>query len=153
MPRPPRQPLARPRPGFATADRLHSAAIHLLRTLRVEDRASGLSAPRLSALSVLVFGGPRSMSALALAEQVQPPTITRLVAEMEKDGLVERVRSEQDRRVLTVRATAEGRRLLVEGRRRRVARLAAALEGLPAADRKLLARAAELIEQVARPDG
>jgi len=151
MPRPPRQPAPRPRPGFATADRLHSAAIHLLRTLRVEDRASGLSAPRLSALSVLVFGGPRTMSALAQAEQVQPPTITRLVAEMEKDGLVERVRSEQDRRVLTMRATAEGRRLLEEGRRRRVARLAAALEALPAADRKLLARAAELIEDVARP--
>jgi DNA-binding MarR family transcriptional regulator len=93
------------------------------------------------------------MSALAQAEQVQPPTITRLVAEMEKDGLVERVRSEADRRVLTVRATPEGRRLLEEGRRRRVARLAAALEALPAADRKLLARAAELIEQVARPEG
>ena len=152
MPRPPRQPTARPRPGFATADRLHSAAIHLLRTLRVEDRASGLSAPRLSALSVLVFGGPRTMSALAQAEQVQPPTITRLVAEMEKEGLVERVRSEADRRVLTVRATPEGRRLLEEGRRRRVARLAAALEALPAGDRKLLARAAELIEQVARPE-
>jgi len=152
MPRLPRQPASRPRPGFATADRLHSAAIHLLRTLRVEDRASGLSAPRLSALSVLVFGGPRTMSALALAEQVQPPTITRLVAEMEKDGLVERVRSAQDRRVLTVRATAEGRRLLEEGRRRRVARLASALEALPAADRKLLARAAELIEEIARPE-
>jgi DNA-binding MarR family transcriptional regulator len=69
---------------------------------------------------------------------------------MEKDGLVERIRSQEDRRVLTVRATAQGRRLLEESRRRRVAKLAAALEALPAADRKLLARAAELLEQVAR---
>ena len=82
---------------------------------------------------------------------MQPPTITKLVTEMERDGLVERVRSREDRRVLTVRATAEGRRLLEEGRRRRVIRLAAALEALPAAERKLLGRAAELIERLARP--
>ncbi len=91
------------------------------------------------------------MSALAQAEQVQPPTITKLVTEMERDGLVERVRSREDRRVLTVRPTAQGRRLLEEGRRRRVIRLAAALEALPPAQRKLLARAAELIERLARP--
>jgi DNA-binding MarR family transcriptional regulator len=151
MPRHSRQPAPRPQAEFPTADRLHSAAIHLLRSLRVEDRASGLSGPRLSALSVIVFGGPLTMSALAQAEQVQPPTITKLVTEMEREGLVERVRSREDRRVLTVRATAEGRRLLEEGRRRRVIRLAAALEALPAAERKLLSRAAELIERLARP--
>jgi len=136
---------------FGTADRLHSAAIHLLRSLRVEDRASGLSGPRLSALSVVVFGGPLTMSALAQAEQVQPPTITKLVREMEREGLVERVRDHDDRRVLMVRATARGRQLLEEGRRRRVVRLAAALEALPKSDRTLVARAAELIERLARP--
>ncbi len=137
--------------AFAAADRLHSAAIHLLRAIRVEDKASGLSGPRLSALSVLVFGGPLPMSALAAAEQVQPPTISRLVRELERAGLVERVRDRDDRRVLQVRATALGRRLMEEGRRRRVARLAAALEALPAADRRLLARSAELIERLANP--
>ena len=151
MPPRSRQPGPQPSPEAATADRLHSAAIHLLRSLRVEDRASGLSGPRLSALSVIVFAGPVTMSALAQAEQVQPPTITRLVAEMERDGLVERVRSSEDRRVLTVRATAAGKQLLMEGRRRRVARLAAALAALPAADRKLLARAAELLDGLAKP--
>ena len=68
-----RQPVPPPPdapPGFGTADRLHSAAIHLLRSLRVEDQVSGLSGPRLSALSVIVFGGPLPMSALAAAEQV-----------------------------------------------------------------------------------
>ncbi len=47
------------------ADRLHSAAIHLLRRLRREDDASGLPAPQLSALSVIVFGGPIAIGALA----------------------------------------------------------------------------------------
>jgi DNA-binding MarR family transcriptional regulator len=138
-------------PGFATADRLHSAAIHLLRSLRVEDRASGLSAPRLSALSVIVFGGPIAMSALAAAEQVRPPTISRLVAELERLGLVERDPDPADRRGVKVRATAKGRQLLEEGRRRRVGRLGAALEALPPRERKLLARAAVLIEALVRP--
>jgi DNA-binding MarR family transcriptional regulator len=150
MPGQRRQPEPSPA-AFTAADRLHSAAIRLLRSIRVEDRASGLSGPRLSALSVVVFGGPLPMSALAAAEQVQPPTISRLVAELERDGLVERVRDQEDRRVLQVRATALGRRLMEEGRRRRVVRLAAALEALPAPDRKLLARAAELILRLANP--
>jgi DNA-binding MarR family transcriptional regulator len=139
------------RPGFATADRLHSAAIHLLRSLRTEDSASGLSGPRLSALSVIVFAGPIAMSALAAAEQVRPPTMTRLVAELERRGLVERERDPDDHRGVRVRATTIGRELLEEGRRRRVVRLAAALEALPPAERKLLARAAELIEAMVRP--
>src|SRR6476646_4707632 len=70
------------------ADRLHSVAIHILRRLRREDDASGLPAPQLSALSVIVFGGPITLGALAAAEQVRPPTITRLVATLEDAGLV-----------------------------------------------------------------
>jgi DNA-binding MarR family transcriptional regulator len=152
---PPSRPAAHAprRPGFATADRLHSAAIHLLRSLRAEDSASGLSGPRLSALSVIVFAGPLAMSALAAAEQVRPPTITRLVAELERRGLVERVRDPDDLRGIRVRATARGIELLEEGRRRRVVRLAAALEALPLRERRLLAQAAELIEELVRPGG
>src|SRR5918992_1439308 len=73
-----------------TADRLHSAAIHLLRRLRRVDVASGLTAPRLSALSVVVFSGPLTLGALAAAEQVQPPTMTRIVGALEAAGLVQR---------------------------------------------------------------
>jgi hypothetical protein len=76
-----------------TADRLHSAAIHLLRRLRREDAKSGLSAPRLSALSVLVFGGPLTLGELANAEQVRPPTMTRLVTALEADGRVSPTRA------------------------------------------------------------
>src|SRR5829696_10222779 len=104
---PPR--IARPKraaaPASATdlADRLHSAAIHLLRRLRREDDASGLPAPQLSAMSVIVFGGPITLGALASAEQVRPPTITKLVAALEEHGLVERETDPEDRRVIRVK--------------------------------------------------
>jgi DNA-binding MarR family transcriptional regulator len=130
----------------AEADRLHSAAIHLLRWLRREDAPSGLSAPRLSALSVVVMGGPLTLGALAAAEQVRPPTMSRLVDALEAEGLVVREPDPDDGRATRVRATPHGARLLAQGRARRVRRLAAALDALPPADRATLARAAELLE-------
>jgi DNA-binding MarR family transcriptional regulator len=132
------------------ADRLHSAAIHLLRRLRREDDASGLPAPQLSAMSVIVFGGPITLGALASAEQVRPPTITKLVAVLEEQGLVERETDPADRRVVRVKATARGARLLYDGRRRRVASLAESLGQLPAADRAALSNAVPILEKVAR---
>lgn len=139
-----------PRPADV-ADRLHSAAIHLLRRLRGEDAATGLSAPRLSALSVIVFAGPLTLGALAEAEQVRPPTISRLVKELEAAGLVERLPDARDGRVHRVRATDRGRELLQEGRTRRVVALAQDLEALPAEDLAALARAATLLERLALP--
>ncbi len=136
----------------ALAQRLHGAAIHLLRRLRAEDVASGLTAPRASALSVLVFAGPRSIGELAAAEQVRPPTISRLVQELERDGLVRREADSEDARVQRVHATTAGEALLHAGRARRVARLAESLAALSAADRRLLERAAPLLEALARPE-
>src|SRR5262245_22540791 len=92
--------------SLKVADRLHSGAIRILRRLRAEDRATGLSGPRASVLSVVVFRGPQTMGALADAEQVRPPTITRLVEGLEHMGLVRRSRSPSDRRVQVVEATA-----------------------------------------------
>src|SRR5262245_16003231 len=100
------------------ADRLHSAAIRLLRGLRRQDDASGLSAPRLSALSVLVFAGPRTLGELAAAEQVRPPTMTRLVAALEAEGLVAREGDPQDARRVRLKPTARGRSILRKGRAR-----------------------------------
>jgi DNA-binding MarR family transcriptional regulator len=134
------------------ADRLHSAAIHLLRRLRREDDASGLSAPRLSALSVIVFGGPITLGALAAAEQVRPPTMTRLVQSLEQDGLVTREAVAGDARAVMIRATPRGAKLLGEGRTRRVKRLATDLAALEAAELHLLARAAVLLERVTRAE-
>lgn len=135
-----------------TADRLHSAAIHLLRRLRGEDVVSGLSGPRLSALSVIVFGGPVSLTALAAAEQVRPPTMTRLVHGLVRAGLVERLAHPSDGRAQRIRATAKGRRLLEEGRRRRVARLADTIARLSGAERRALRQAAEMLDRIAREE-
>ena len=136
----------------AVADRLHSAAIHLLRRLRREDPASGLSPARLSALSVVVFAGPVTIGQLAGAEQVSAPTMTRLLVGMERDGLLKRERDANDGRVVWIRATPSGTRILQEGRRRRVHTLAKELEALSAADLATLARAADLIEHVTVSD-
>src|SRR5437868_11146979 len=103
----------------AVADRLHSAAIHLLRRLRAADAASGLTASRLSALSVVVFGGPQTITALAAAEQVRLPTMTRLVQGLERDGLVTRAPDPRDRRRVVVRATAPAPRRLPDAPPRR----------------------------------
>ncbi|HEU5170390.1 MAG TPA: MarR family transcriptional regulator [Gemmatimonadales bacterium] len=132
------------------ADRLHSAAIHLLRRLRRTDPASGLSAPRLSALSVLVFGGPLGLRALAAAEQVRPPTMVRLVRALEVQGLVRRDPDPTDRRRVRFRATPRGRALLRRGRARRIAVLARGLAGLERRERALLARAVPVLERLLR---
>src|SRR5215468_1209981 len=132
-----------------TADKLHSAAIHLLRRLRVRDRESGIGPAQLSALSVLVFGGARSLGELADAEQVRPPTMSRIVTGLERAGLVKRHATEDGRRV-RLEATAKGTKILQEGRRRRVESLAQALSSLPEEGRQRLAELAGMLEQVLR---
>src|SRR5262250_1499425 len=100
------------------ADRLHSAAIHLLRLVRVQDTASGIGPARLSALSVIVFGGPISLNDLAAAEQVHPPTMSRIVDALEAAGLARRRSNQEDRRAVLIEATARGSAVLRAGRRR-----------------------------------
>ncbi|HXV90152.1 MAG TPA: MarR family transcriptional regulator [Gemmatimonadales bacterium] len=114
----------------AVADRLHSAAIHLLRRVRRHDAALGVGPAALSALSVLVFGGPRSLSRLAAAEQVRLPTMSRIVAGLERAGLARREPDPTDRRAFVIHPTPRGRATVRRGRRRRVAALAALLAPL-----------------------
>jgi DNA-binding MarR family transcriptional regulator len=134
-------------PDDELAPRLHSAVLHLLRRLAQEDRASGQTPARLSALSVLVFAGPRSIGRLARDERVTAPTMTRLVAGLERDGLVARAADPNDRRSSRLDATDEGRRILLEGRERRIAALAALLDSTSAREREALARASDIIER------
>jgi DNA-binding MarR family transcriptional regulator len=143
---------ASPPPGRVEklADSLHSAAIHLLRRLRKQDDATGLSPARLSALSVIAFGGPMRISDLARAEQVRTPTITPIVSALEQDGLIVRDADTADGRVWVLRATAKGQRLMAEGRARRVATLAAQLRALAPKERAVLEQAAALLHQLAR---
>ncbi len=133
------------------ADRLHSAAIHVLRLVRREDETSGLTAPRLSALSVVVFAGPITLRDLAAAEGVTPPTMTRLVDGLEGDGLVVRRDDPSDGRAIRIRATAKGTKLLMNARARRVAALTARVADLSADDQDLLGRAAEVMERLSLP--
>src|SRR5713101_7865800 len=135
--------------GFETADRLHSAAIHLLRRLRVRDRESGVGPAQLSALSVLVFGGPRSLGELADAEQVRPPTMSRIVASLEREALVRRRPTEDGRRV-RLEATARGTKILQEGRKRRVQSLAHALGSLEEEELAHLGEFAGILHQIIR---
>jgi DNA-binding MarR family transcriptional regulator len=99
------------------ADRIHSAAIHLLRRVReVDAKAMGLSPARASALSVLVFGGARSLTELADAERVTPATMSKLVTGLERDGLVRRYPNVNDARAIRIESTARARRILERGR-------------------------------------
>jgi len=130
----------------AVADRIHSAAIHILRRVRREDPGMGLSGPRASALSVVVFAGPITLGALAAAEQVRPPTMTHLVRALERMGLVTRVADPADGRIVRIAATRRGKALLEAGRARRVNALSRQLRTLPKRDLAVLARAADLLD-------
>jgi DNA-binding MarR family transcriptional regulator len=130
------------------ADRIHSAAIHLLRHVAREDPKAGITAARLSALSVIVFAGPLGLTALADAQQVRPPTMTRIVNALEAAGLVEKRRRG---RTVTLTATPAGRALLEDARARRLAVLADRLRRLDPGEVATVAEAAELIERAIRP--
>src|SRR5712671_290801 len=106
------------------ADRLHSAAIRLLRLVRAQDAITNIGPAQLSALSVLVFGGAMSLKRLAAAEQVRPPTMSRIVAALEKQRLVQREILRNDRREIRLHVTAKGSSLMYEARKRRVSALA-----------------------------
>lgn len=129
------------------ADRLHSAAIHVLRRAAEEDRAAGLSRARLSALSVVVFRGPLSLGELAAAEGVRSATMTGIVNGLERDGLVRRRPHGSDRRAVSIEVTTAGRRLLERARKRRIERIASKLDDLSANELEVLRHAAELLDE------
>ena len=129
------------------ADRFHSAAIHALRHVRREDPATGLSAARLSALSVLVYGGPRTLGELAAAEQVRPATMTRIAQSLVEDGYARREADPADGRVVRLSATPKGRRVMQKGRERRVTNLARLLGRLSPEEVGQVREAAELVEK------
>ena len=130
------------------AQQLHSVAIHLLRRLRRTDDQMGLSGPRASALSVLVFGGPLSLAQLAKAEQVRPPTMARLVDALEATGLARREADPSDLRAVRIHATAKGRKLLLQGRARRLRELTRILEAASAAERAALADTVSTLQRL-----
>jgi DNA-binding MarR family transcriptional regulator len=139
------KPRQDPDSAMDLADRLHSVAIHLLRRARREDAAMGLPPAQASVLSVLVFGGARTLSALADVEQVKAPTMTRIVDALERAGLAQRQPDADDRRKLSIAATTAGIRLMQQGRSRRVKALAQLLADLYRDERATLDSAIALL--------
>ncbi len=130
------------------ADRIHSAAIHLLRRVReVDAKAMGISPARASALSVLVFGGARSLSELAAEERVTAATMSKLVSALEREGLVRRYPDVNDARAIRIEATVKARRILERGRARRLDRLESLLAEASGAEVDAVRRAAEVVER------
>jgi DNA-binding MarR family transcriptional regulator len=132
------------------ANQMHSGAIHLLRHVAEVDAGSGLSPARLSALSVIVYGGPLTMTELAAAERVSAGTITSSVTGLESSGLVTRRREGRDARQVTVEATEAGRTLMAESRQRRIAVLLPGLASLSDQERAAVATATAATERMLR---
>ncbi len=135
---------------LAVANGLHSAAIHLLRRLRKQDAATGEGPARLSALSVLVFGGPKTLGELAAAEQVKPPTMSRIVAGMVRSRLVHVDRNPDDARRMHIRPSKKGIKLLQKGRRLRIDYLASRLERLSTLELAELGKGVEILSRTLR---
>jgi DNA-binding MarR family transcriptional regulator len=127
------------------APRLRLVITRMARRLRQEGGAD-LGPSQTAALATIERYGPLSPSELAKRERIKRPTATRIVANLEAAGLVERVRDPEDGRASILTATAEGRQLLRRLRARKTAYLATRLHGLPAEDRQTLERAADLLE-------
>ena len=134
--------------ALSLAEGLNSVAIHLVRRLRRADVALRVGPSRLSALSVLVFGGPHSLGELARTEQVTPATMSRLVSGLEADRLAVRRANLEDRRALRITATPKGRRLMYRGRRLRVEKLAGQLRDLTPGDLNQLERGVEILRSL-----
>ena len=145
------KPKSQPRSAVdAVADRLHSAAIHLLRRVRNQDTVTGEGPARLSALSVLVFSGSKTLGELAVAEQVKPPTMSHVVAGLKRSRLVEITADAHDARRRQIHATSKGVALLRAGRKRRVSYLADCLTCLSKQELARLCEALDLLEGILR---
>lgn len=134
-------------PALASALRL--AVMRLARRMRAERPQSALTLTQLSALATLDRHGPVTPRELAAAERVTPPSMTRVVAALEAAGLASRTDHPSDGRQVLLEATAEGRSLLREDRRRREAWLAQRLRELDPDERDVLARAAQILDRLA----
>jgi len=134
--------------SLRAAEALHSGAIRVLRLVRAEDAQAGIGPAQLSALSVLVFAGEKTVGELAALEQVQPPTMSRIVDGLAQKKLVERVSSANDRRTVQITATPAGRKLLLAGRDRRVRALAKRFDGLSKKEVETLLAAAEIMKRI-----
>ena len=114
----------------ALADALRPALLQVGRELRREARAVGVSPEQVSLLVAIKYAPGIGLRELADRERVSPPAMTKHVDRLERDGLVARTPSAEDRRRVGVSLTEEGQRVLRRVRSRRTAWLAQRLRGL-----------------------
>jgi DNA-binding MarR family transcriptional regulator len=142
-------PTTAPPDTAAIAARLRLGVTRLARRLRQEAEA-GITPSMLSALSTLDRQGTLTMGDLCAVEQVQPPTMTRIVAALLEAGLIAREPDPADGRVAWVRLTPEGRKLLERSRGRKEAFLAKALRELDSRELATLEDATEILERITK---
>ena len=135
------------------ADAMVMAAIRLTRTLRAQNRSAELSGPQISALAAIVYSDQITARELARLEEVTPATISRLLASMEAAGLIARTRDEKDARLYRIHATADGRRLIEHGHRKRLMPLAKVIGNLSSQERLNLASSADVWQRLIRELG
>jgi DNA-binding MarR family transcriptional regulator len=129
---------------------LREAITRLNRRVRQARPVGDLTFSQLSALTSLQLAGALTPRELADMERVQPPTMTKIVGKLEDRGLVARTPHPTDRRQVILAATEEGRAVYAQFERARNEWLARELSDLDADDRDTLARAAEILQKVAR---
>ena len=134
-------------PVAELAGQLRLAVTRTARRLRREGGGE-LTASLTAALASVANHGPLTPSELARREGVQRPTATKLVAKLEAAGLVGRTGALEDGRSFVIAVTDEGRAVLAAIRARKDSYLAGRLEALPEKDRAVLARAAQLLEEL-----
>lgn len=132
-----------------TASQLRNAVVRTSRALRQEAAAeTGLSPTQTAALASIGRSGPLTPSELAEIERVKRPTMTRTLACLEREGLIERTPDPADGRSSLVAVNDAGRERLARLRRRKSAYLARRLRKLDPDEVETLARAAELLERM-----
>ena len=133
------------------AARLRLSATRLARRLRKE-AGSGLSPSQGSALAAVHNHGPLTLGALAEHERVAPPTITKVVAFLESQGLVVRSADPTDGRVSKVTTTKAGDDLVEESRRRKTAWLTTQVGQLSADEQARLSDALDVLDHLCEQD-
>jgi DNA-binding MarR family transcriptional regulator len=135
-----------------TADLAHDlrlATMRLARRLRQQRADHGLPLGQLSVLATLDRCGPLTPGALAAHEQVRPPSMTKVLANLSEGGYVDRTPDPTDGRQQVVSLTDRARTLLYEDRRRRDEWLAEHLLGLDREQRAALRAALPVLEVLA----
>ncbi|HEY3953362.1 MAG TPA: MarR family transcriptional regulator [Streptosporangiaceae bacterium] len=131
------------------ATEIRQGVTRLSRRLRSERPSGGLSSSKLSVLSYLLRSSPATAGEAAAADHQQPQSLTRVLAELERDRLITRTRDEQDRRQSLLTITEAGRQALRRDMAQRDDWLASALTGLTETERELLRLAARLMDRIA----